>query len=467
MKRTIFILTFLHLTILSFGQGINSTINRDTINSKILNDEREISVYLPPSYYSTDQKFPVLYILDGDYNFQYVSGILELQSSISENIPEMILIGISGKGTETYRKNCKPNIEGLEDKGNAEQVSDFVEKELIPFVSKKYKTANYKILAGHSIGGLFVINTALLKPNLFNNYIAISPALWWENNAINQIANKTLKTNPNYKTNVYVSLADEKGMGVDSFLSVATNSFFKNQIVIIGIGILAFLLAVFWFIKTKKRLFPFILVIFGIGVSAYLFYCYYPSNSNFKFKQFPSENHNSVGSPTYVWALKDIFKTWKGEQEYFNSSKELKVYNSNVLNKYGNSFNMQNGVLGYTIYTLQDNPTELKNIQIELLESYPNSVGYFNNQCAERLIKKDQKEQAEKLLNETIKEFPDSYESYNALAKLKIENKEFYIADSLINKALQISQFQKLRQWQINELIETKEKTAANILDKK
>ena len=74
---------------------------------------------------------------------------------------------------------------------------------------------------------------------------------------------------------------------------------------------------------------------------------------------------------------------------------------------------------------------------------------------------------AEKLLNETIKEFPNSIESYNALAKLKIDNKEISIADSLSNKAIQIAKSQKLRQWQINELTETKEKIkSANAYNK-
>lgn len=461
MKQTLSILTILLFSITSFGQEVNSTIERDTIHSNILNDNREISVYLPPSYYASGQKFPVLYILDGDYNFQYVSGLLELQSSISENIPEMILIGISGKGIETYRTNCKPHIDRLEDKGNADQYSDFIEKELMPFVNRKYKTANYNLLGGHSIGGLFVVNTALHKPNLFNQYIAISPALWWENNTINQVAQNTLKINPQYKTNMYVSLADEKGMGVDSFLAVATGSVLKNQMVVFGIGILLLLVALFWFIKKRQIVFPFLLIVLGIGISSYLYFWYYPSDSNFKFKQFPNENHNSVGSPTYVWALKDIFSTWKGKQEYFNTSAELKTYHDNVVKAYGQSFNLQNGLLGNTIYILQDNPTELKNIQSELQKTYPTSVGNFNTQWAERLIKKEQTSEAEKLLNETINKYPDFYGSYNSLANLKIENKDVVVADSLSNKAIRLAQSQKSRQWQLNELIETKEKIDA------
>ncbi len=185
MKQLFTLFIVLLTGTLCFGQDINIGI-RDSVFSKILNEERELSIYLPPSYHSSpNQEYPVLYILDGDYNFQYVAGLLELEGGISERIPEMILVAISGKGSETYGKNCKPNIEGLEDKGNADEVADFIAQELIPFINSRYKTDGFEILSGHSLGGIFVINTALNHPKLFDRYIAISPALWWSENAIN------------------------------------------------------------------------------------------------------------------------------------------------------------------------------------------------------------------------------------------------------------------------------------------
>jgi len=458
MRKAVFIVCFAIMSLTSFAQNEDRIIKRDTVYSEVLSEDREIAVYLPQSYYSSNQNYPVLYILDGDYNFNYVSGLLELQASISENIPEMILIGISGKGSETYRKNCKPNMEGIEDKGNADQVANFIQKELIPFVDKNYRASNYKILAGHSIGGLFVINTALHNPNMFNNYIAISPALWWEASAINQVASKTLETNPNFTTNVYVSLANEKGMGVDSFLKVATGSFFKNIMVIFAIAIIALLLAITLFVKKRKKILPIIIMVFGLGISWYLFSNYVPSDANFKFKQFPNENHNSVGAPTYTWALKDIFEKWKGNQEYFNTAEQLKTYNENVMKEYDHTFNIQNILIGNTIYILQDNPDELKKFQQELMETYPNAVANFNTQWAERNIKKGNTEEAQKLLEETIIKYPTHFNAYNALAKLKVQNDQMVIADSLVNKAIELAKLQRAQRWQLNELLETKEK---------
>jgi len=458
MKHYTLILSFLLLSTFSFGQNINSKVERDIVHSSILNHDRDISVYLPPSYYSSNLNYPVLYILDGDYNFNYVSGILELQASISENIPEMILVGISGKGSETYKKNCKPNIEGIEDKGNADQVSSFIQEELIPYVNGTYRTLNYKILAGHSIGGLFIINTALNKPSLFNNYIAISPALWWEGNAINNVASRTLESNPNYSTNVYVSLANEKGMGVGSLLKVATKSYLKNELVILFIAFIALLLAIVLFIKKGKKLIPLIITVSGLGLSAHLYFLYIPSNDNFKFKQFPNETHNSVGSPTYSWALRDIFKTWKGEQEFFNSSAELKSYNTKVVQEYNEAFNLQKILMGNTIFVLQGQPNELKSIQQVLIKTYPNSVANFNLQWAERNIKNGNTEAGQTRLQKTISNYPTFFNAYNTLAKIKMEEGKIISADSLISRGIQLAKAQKAQQWELNELIETREK---------
>lgn len=396
-------------TINSFGQTFSQTIKRNVIHSDILNDEREISVYLPPSYYTTKQNFPVLYILDGDYNFFYVSGLLELQSAISENIPEIILVGISGKGTETYRKNCKPNIERIKDKGNADQYSDFIEKELVAFVNKNYRTADFKILAGHSVGGLFIINTVLQKPNSFNSFIAISPALWWEKNAINEVAIQTFESNPSFSSDVYVSLANEKGMGVDKFLDVAKE--------------------------------------------------YKLSDSIFKFKHFPNENHNSVGLPTYIWALKDIFKTWEGEIEYFKNTTELKDYHSSLIENYGSTFNMQPSLLIYTIYVLKDKSKELEKMQVEIKQLFPEANPKFNNLLAERLIREDKKAEAKELLEKSIEEYPEFFSNYHTLSKLNLASGNNDVADTLINEAIELATKQKVRQWQLNELVETKEKT--------
>ncbi len=390
------ILLFLSINI-SLSQEITIGI-RDTVHSTILKEDRPLSIYFPPSYhYRKNQNYPVLYVLDGEYNFQYLAGLLELQASISENIPEMILVGISGKGSKTYKENCKPNIQEIKDSGNADSVLAFIEKELTPYIDKKYKTLDYKILAGHSIGGLFIINAALKKPELFNNYIAIRPALWWEENAINNVAKEVYKKKEFKVPDVYVSLADEKRMGVKEFLELV--------------------------------------------------------GPEFKFKQFENENHNSVGAPTYKWALQDIFKVWKFEKKYFDSASELEQYQSRSSSFYDIPLPIADGILYITIiHVLKDQPQELEQVTRIINDNYPNSKAYLITLLATNAINEQDFEKAENLLMESLQQYPDSFEIYEKLAEVHLaqqKNKKYQVE---IQKAYDLAKEQGVRQWRIEEI---------------
>ena len=454
--RTLFSLfVLISTTIHVFGQDISIGV-RDTVYSEVLDQNRELSIYLPPGYDSEPgQEYPVLYIMDGDYNFRYVAGLLELEGGISERIPKMILIAISGKGSNTYRHNCKPNIKGIEDKGNADEFAEFISRELIPYVDSKYRTADFRVLSGHSLGGLFVINTALNHPDLFDRYIAISPALWWANNAIDRVAEEKVDAK-DFKTNVFVSLADEKGMGVDSFLGAATGSVLKNRTIIYGIAILLVVIALVWGIRRRQVFFPVVLALVGMGISAYLMFYYYPQNENFTFAEFPDENHNSVGEPTYRWALQEIFKPWTVEQGYFETADAMRNHYDRVKAGYGSAFNIPFSVLGHTYYVLQDNPEELLVVADMLKANYPNAFETFAIYGAGRLLD-DKPVESHKWAEQVLDIHPNSFEVHHVLAKLKLAENDRAEAASSIERALMLAREQNARQWQVNELIETKE----------
>jgi len=458
MKQLFLIL--LCITSISQAQNINIGI-RDSIYSKTMEDTRPFSVYFPPSYYTyPNQKYPVLYILDGDYNFQYVTGLIELQSSISENIPEMIVIGISGKDSKTYMKNCIPEESDSKLEGNANKVFKFINTELVPFIEKKYKANNYKILSGHSKGGLFTINSALHEPGAFNHYIAISPALWYENNSINIIAKNILNTNKDFKTNVYISLANEKGMGVNSFLKVATTSIFTNPFMVYALGILGFILSIFLYQKLKansklKRLIlPILTFTTNLLFCGYLLYLYYPTNTYFKFHKFPQENHNSVGAPTYKWALNDIFKNWKNSKMYFDSPSELENYTKKTKEYYGNTFNLTSGALANTVkYILKDNQKALEEIKPIIKFNYPESVSYYYALLSDNAVDKKEYKLAKKALQQSLENDSMYYKSYYKLALIAQKQQEQQLADSLLKKSRRIAIKQNVRQWELNELI--------------
>jgi predicted alpha/beta superfamily hydrolase len=163
-----------------------------TIHSKILGEDRSIFIYDPdknganllPSY-------PVLYMLD-ENDMSLVTGLVKYLSSYTPNMPPMLVVGIPGAATRirdlTPTHSLIDNLgqldsspdSWLKDSGGGEKFTQFVRDEVMPYVELHYKAGPFKILAGHSVGGLAAIDSLFLHPEMFDAYIAISPSLWWD-----------------------------------------------------------------------------------------------------------------------------------------------------------------------------------------------------------------------------------------------------------------------------------------------
>jgi predicted alpha/beta superfamily hydrolase len=99
-----FILLFLIAPKVTFSAELN-TGDRVKINSTILHEERDIQIFLPESYHSnTGATYPVIYLMDGDYTFHGVSGMLDFMANKAQLIPDVILVAIADKGTDIYRQ---------------------------------------------------------------------------------------------------------------------------------------------------------------------------------------------------------------------------------------------------------------------------------------------------------------------------------------------------------------------------
>lgn len=195
MKKIICILLFLPACV--FGQSHSvkdNSIKIGTINSihsVLLNEDREILVYLPGSgsKNSNDKtRYPVLYLLDGYSFFHSVTGMVQYLSAIGK-MPEMIVVAIVNTNrvrdlTPTHStswSNGEVDTAYFKNSGGGEKFMSFIQKELIPYIDTHYQTEPYRIFSGHSLGGLMVINTLVTNPGLFNAYIAIDPSIWWDN----------------------------------------------------------------------------------------------------------------------------------------------------------------------------------------------------------------------------------------------------------------------------------------------
>jgi len=140
-----------------------------TIHSTVLNEDRDILLYLPSDYSTSRMRYPVVYLLDGDFFFLATAGVVEFLAK-TNNAPEMIVVAV----VSTDRMNeLSPSAGGTD-------FTSFLSSELMPYMSENFRTEPYNILAGHSLGGLFVIHALLEHPQLFDAYIAASPALFWD-----------------------------------------------------------------------------------------------------------------------------------------------------------------------------------------------------------------------------------------------------------------------------------------------
>jgi hypothetical protein len=155
------------------------------INSKILNEERPVWVYLPEDYNSSqDKRYPVIYLLDGAFHFHHITGAVQILAR-RERIPEMIIIAIPYIDYDRRDRDLSPTSEnGRPPVAGADNFMAFLEKELIPFAEKNYRTDSYKILFGHSRAGTFSIYVLLENPGFFNTVISISPNLGWDDRFI-------------------------------------------------------------------------------------------------------------------------------------------------------------------------------------------------------------------------------------------------------------------------------------------
>ena len=189
------------------------------IRSKVLNETRSLLISTPEGYDQETDRYPVLYVLDGDENFVQAVGIVRSLAD-SDRIPPMLVVGIGN--TERTRDLTPPTEVENENRffpknGGADAFLQFFGGELIPYVDTHYRTRPYKVLVGHSAGGLFAIYALASSPTLFNAYIAIDPMLSWNNQAAVTKLETVFKDTKELASDLYITATDEGGpaLGAD------------------------------------------------------------------------------------------------------------------------------------------------------------------------------------------------------------------------------------------------------------
>ncbi len=406
-----FLLFFLLLANISIqGQSENYLVNteRGSFYSEVLQMEKSYQVFLPESYnYSNASAYPVIYIMDGDYNFHYLTGVIEMLSNISEKIPEVIVVGISDNGNAGYRKDCTMKTE-QNPEGNTTTFIEYLDKELKPKIKKEYRVSSYEILIGHSLGGLFATNVMLEKPELFDAYIAIDPSYWWEDQLIISTADSLFKDKEDLSANLFLTLASTKQMGVHEFVGVL-----------------------------EKR---------------------FPVSKKWKFKYYEEETHGSVGMISVKEGLEEIFQNWELKRAKFyelETAAKIVGHYENLSDQYQGITRIPPLSFSNIIYYFfrQEQTEELAIIEAAVKNKFPASQDDYYSKLASYLMETEKYEEAEALLKKSIQANPNAYKSYDGLSKLYFAKEMKDQAKVNARKAVDIAKKLKARQWQINELV--------------
>lgn len=187
-----------------------------TIDSKLLGERRVINVYLPPDYATAKARYPVLYMPDGGMgeDFPHVVGSVDV--SIKNGvIRPLIVVGI--ENTERRRDLVGPTSLPDELKiaphaGGSDRFRAFLRDELEPLIIARYRTTAESAVIGESLAGLFVIETFLLEPTLFDHYIAVDPSVWWNEQSLVRDAGPRLAWWTAGPKSLYIASSGADGM---------------------------------------------------------------------------------------------------------------------------------------------------------------------------------------------------------------------------------------------------------------
>ncbi|PJJ61007.1 hypothetical protein CLV45_2444 [Hymenobacter chitinivorans DSM 11115] len=257
--------------------------------------------------------------------------------------------------------------------GSGEKFMSFVEKELIPYVDATYPTTTYRTLIGHSVGGLTVVNTLLHNPSLFNSYVSLDGALWWNDQKVVKEA-KTILPAHNYKgKKLFLAMANRLERGVDT-LSVQKDTSSTTALIRSNLTFIQELA------KNRKN------------------------ELRFKYKYYEADDHSSVRLIGEYDALRYVYDFYK-----------LRIYDSELKNP---DFALESLLVAH-----YKRVSEQMGYTVKPSESQVNNLGY-------QMLRTKQFKKAESLFKLNVANNPSSANCYDSLG-------DFYLETGLKAKAVE------------------------------
>jgi len=185
------------------------------LDSAVMGGSREINVYLPAGYAQGETRYPVLFLLDGgqDQDFHHISGLAQL-GPLGGSSRELIVVGVATRDRRNELTHPTDEADLMRDfptAGGSERFRRFLAQEVLPFVKGRFRTEGPSTLIGESLAGLFVVETFLKQPDLFDAYVASSPSLWWDGGSLASEAESLLSRHPSEPHVLILTLANEGG----------------------------------------------------------------------------------------------------------------------------------------------------------------------------------------------------------------------------------------------------------------
>ena len=227
MMKPVLLLFLLFASMATAAQGNKTAVGKriDTIHSALLKEDRYIWVHLPKNAsISSSKRFPVVYVLDGDILFEEVTNIFNrLYKETGKNISdEVIVVGVGNiwlryRDYSPTRISSSPWVDDHTAKttGGGEAFISFLEKELLPHIYVTYPVSSTRILMGHSMGGLAVMNILLKHASLFDHYAAIDPSMWWDDQKLLKESKAILSSKTFEKKSLFLAIANTMNKDMD------------------------------------------------------------------------------------------------------------------------------------------------------------------------------------------------------------------------------------------------------------
>ena len=363
--RKIFAAAFLFIFLFNICKAqdpkINEGVSTFVVDSKILKEQKTSYIYFPSGYQNSDTKYPVVYLLDAEYYFTFTTEAVKILYD-NERIPPCIVVGIT---TSNRSRDFTPASDKgwdvpseLSASGGADNFLSYIETELAPYVEKNYRTQPFRIIAGHSLGGLFAMYSFVSKPDLFQGYIALESSLWWSNGSVGNSVIDQLSKNPERKAKLFMGRLQ-----------------MPREV---------------WFPVNEKMV--------------DFFEKNHPAGLEYKYMEFDDETHSTMVFPGVYFGLKSIFSDYFFVLDEKANETSIMSYYSDLSKKYGYEVTLPQQI--YIFLWFQSMEAKKYNDAVKYgelrIKYYPDSFRAYKN-LAQTYSDMGNKEKAAELLEKAKK----------------------------------------------------------------